>query len=109
MADVGTKLVFEDERIKVWEFFLEAGEQTECHTHELDYVFYVVEGAPLQVLNAEGEPTKKLHPRAGDVVAYTVADGKMCPAGGGPPVSATHAALNTGRARYREILIETKR
>ena len=39
MAGVGTQVVFEDEKIKVWEFALKPGERTPLHTHELEYVF----------------------------------------------------------------------
>jgi len=47
MTGVGSKIVFEDEKVKVWEFNLEPGEKTPLHTHELDYVFYVIDGANL--------------------------------------------------------------
>jgi quercetin dioxygenase-like cupin family protein len=44
MAEVGTKLVFENERIRVWEFTLQPGETIEAHKHEHDYFFYPLEG-----------------------------------------------------------------
>jgi beta-alanine degradation protein BauB len=47
MGDVGTKKLFEDERIILWEFALEPGERTACHTHDKDYLFYVLEGSTL--------------------------------------------------------------
>lgn len=40
LAGVGTNVLFEDDKIKVWEFILEPGEQTALHTHEMDYIFY---------------------------------------------------------------------
>ena len=40
MADVGTKLIFENEQVRVWEFTLQPGESTGSHHHELDYFFY---------------------------------------------------------------------
>ena len=33
MAGVGSKVVWEDDKIKVWEFALEPGEQTPGHCH----------------------------------------------------------------------------
>jgi len=46
MADVGTKLIFENDRVRVWEFTLAAGESIGAHTHEHDYFFYPIEGGP---------------------------------------------------------------
>lgn len=39
MAGVGSNVVWENDKIKVWEFNLEPGEQTPVHRHELDYIF----------------------------------------------------------------------
>ena len=48
MAEVGTKLVFENERVRVWEFTLQPGETIPAHTHDHDYFFYRIEGGTLQ-------------------------------------------------------------
>ena len=53
MAGVGSNVVFEDDKIKVWKFNLEPGEQTAVHTHEMEYVFYVIKGSTLEVFDAE--------------------------------------------------------
>ena len=42
MSEVGTKVVFEDDKIKVWELNLEPGERTAVHTHEMDYVLSLI-------------------------------------------------------------------
>ena len=39
MAEVGMKPVFENERVRVWEFTLQAGETVETHKHDHDYIF----------------------------------------------------------------------
>ena len=49
MAGVGTTKVFENDKIIVWEFVLAPGDTTPIHSHEHDYIFYVLDGAPLQV------------------------------------------------------------
>jgi quercetin dioxygenase-like cupin family protein len=33
MADVGTRLVFENERVRVWEFTLQPGETVDAHRY----------------------------------------------------------------------------
>ena len=54
MSEVGTKLVFENDRIKVWEFTLAPGETIGAHTHKHDYFFYPLEGSTLEVTRANG-------------------------------------------------------
>ena len=69
MAGVGSNVVLEDDKIKVWEFNLEPGEQTPVHTHELEYIFYVINGTTLEVFDADGKPLQPLILSDGDVVA----------------------------------------
>jgi quercetin dioxygenase-like cupin family protein len=92
MADVGTRLVFEDDRTKVWEFTLEAGESIEEHTHEYDYLFYVIEGSTLEVRRQTGVTQATLE--AGRVYRRPKGD--------------THSAKNVGPTRYHEVLVELK-
>jgi len=108
MAEIATKLVHEDDKVRVWELFLEPGETIERHTHVLDYLFYVFEGSTIQVFDAEGKPPAVLEPKAGDVLAFKVVGDQLVPAGGGEPIPATHSATNIGDKRYREVLVETK-
>ena len=37
MGDVGSYMVFENDKIMIWELVLEPGQQTACHTHRHDY------------------------------------------------------------------------
>ena len=52
MAEVGTKLIFENERVRVWEFTLQPGETIEAHKHDHAYFFYPLEGGTLEVTRA---------------------------------------------------------
>lgn len=92
MADVGTKLVFENERVRVWEFTLQPGESIETHHHELDYFFYPIQGATLEVSRASG--TTRLALNAGEVYFRKAGD--------------THGAKNIDAHRYHEVLVELK-
>jgi hypothetical protein len=40
MAEVGTRLIFENERVRVWEFTLQPGESIGTHHHDHDFFFY---------------------------------------------------------------------
>jgi mannose-6-phosphate isomerase-like protein (cupin superfamily) len=46
---VGTRLLFENERVRVWDFALAPGESLERHVHRTDYVYIVVSGGLLRV------------------------------------------------------------
>lgn len=47
MGEVGTKLLFEDERVRVWQVRLAPGEQGAVHRHELDHLLVqVASGSP---------------------------------------------------------------
>jgi len=109
IGNVGTTKVFENDKIIVWEFVLEPGAETPMHRHEHDYVFYVLDGAPLQVFDADGNDLGTLDASAGSVFALAM-DGEdlVSVDGKGHRVPALHKAKNTGTTRYREILVESK-
>lgn len=92
MAEIGTKLVFENERIRVWEFTLQPGETIKAHQHDLDYFFYPIEGGTLEVTRASGVTRATL--KAGEVYFRKGGD--------------THAAKNVDDHRYHEVLVELK-
>ena len=55
MAGVGSEKVFENDKVIVWNFTLEPGECTPLHTHEHNYMWYAIAGAPLQIYDEEGK------------------------------------------------------
>jgi predicted metal-dependent enzyme (double-stranded beta helix superfamily) len=109
MPGVGTHVVFEDEKIQVWEFALAPGEQTPVHTHEMEYVFDVIEGTTLEVFDAEGHPLAPLELKSGDAVPLRIEGEEIMVIGNESlRVPVTHSARNAGPTRDREILIEKK-
>jgi hypothetical protein len=109
MGDVGTTKIFEDDRVAIWEFLLEPGCRTPVHTHERDYVFYVLEGSRLEVFGANDEPLGAFDANTGDVFALACEQGELRSRDDkGLRAPATHSARNAGTSRYREILVETK-
>jgi quercetin dioxygenase-like cupin family protein len=92
MADVGTKVLFENDRVRVWEFTLQPGEATGAHTHGNAYFFYPIEGGTLEVTRASGVTRATLE--AGKVYFREAGD--------------THDAKNVDDHRYHEILVELK-
>ena len=99
LGDVATRLLFENDRVRVWEMDLAPGERSATHRHDLDYVLVQLEGDRIA---ADFEPDTAGERRGH--VEGTVEPGKtrFIPRGG------IETAVNVGARRYREILIELK-
>jgi hypothetical protein len=111
MAGVGSQKVFENDKVIVWNFVLEPGEETPIHTHELPYMWYAIEGAPLQIFDAQGNDLGTLLVPSGTVYSLKLENGfleVLSNPGKGVRVPATHKARNLGSTRYREVLVEYK-
>ncbi len=100
LGDIGSKVVYEDETVRVWRLKLAPGEESAIHRHELDHLLIQVAGDRIAVipeLDTEG-PYK--HELAADVVPGAVVHvGK-----GG-----VERARNLGDEAYLEIIVELKR
>src|SRR4051812_665874 len=97
---VGTKLLFENDRVRVWEMCLAPGERSTNHEHALDYVIVQVDGDRIAV-----DPDPKT---VGDYKDYLEVDVKRGFAlylekGG------IEAAVNPGKKTYYEIMVEFKK
>jgi quercetin dioxygenase-like cupin family protein len=92
MGDVGTKLIFENERVKVWEFTLEPGCSIGVHTHANDYLILPIETSMVEV-------TREGRVEAAEYTAGTVIWRHK---------GQTHDAKNIGPARYHQLLVELK-
>lgn len=99
LGEVATRLLFENERVKVWEMDLQPGEESALHHHDLDYLLVVLEGDRIAARSAGEGPGA----RAADIEA-TVFPGQVFYVKAG----ATETAVNVGRQRYHEILVELK-
>lgn len=95
---VGTELLFENDRIRVWDFKLEPGEESPLHTHKHDYVFvYVTPDNQLNIMVPNGQTIEQRSPEG--FVAYWEAGKEQ-------PPHWTHKAKNVGHEPHRQILIE---
>lgn len=111
MAGVGTTKVFENDKVIVWNFVLAPGEETPMHTHEHSYMWYAIEGAPLQVFDEQGHDLGTLEVPTGAIYSIKLENGTlevMSEPGKGVKVPATHKARNVGKTAYREVLVEYK-
>ena len=99
LGGVGTRVLFENDRVRVWEMDLAPGARSDTHRHDLDYVLVQIEGDRIA---AQPEPDSGGAYRA--YIEGDVAPGKtrFIERGG------IETAINIGARRYREILIELK-
>ncbi len=99
LGPVATRLLFENERVRVWEMDLAPGERSATHHHELDYVLVQIEGDRIA---ATPEPDT-----AGAFREYV--EGEVAPGKARYIVrGGIETAINVGQRRYREILVELK-
>ena len=99
LGGVASRVLFENERVRIWEMDLAPGARSDVHRHDVDYVLVQIEGDRIA---AQPEPDTQ-----GKYTEYIEADvvpGKthFIRRGG------IETAINVGGKRYREILIELK-
>lgn len=97
---IGDTIVFENDRVRVWELALDPGEESHVHEHQNDYLMICIEGDQVAGKATPGQP--QAYGRAGDFVDISTGPGHTLFVDGG--VSET--AVNTGTRRYRNILVE---
>ena len=95
-SQVGTKLLFENDRVRVWDLRLAPGESTGLHRHTTDYLYVVLGGGTLQGVDADGNNKPVQEMTDGDVVFRNI-DGKDI-----------HEAINIGDRDWRNIVVELK-
>ncbi len=97
LGDVGTKVIFEDDRVRVWKLALAPGERSAVHRHDHDHLLIQVHGDRVAV-----EPEPDTGGPYRDRLDATVIPGMVTfvPKGG------IETAVNTGDEQYYEIIVE---
>jgi len=99
LGPMGDRVVFENERVRIWELTIPPGADSNVHRHDLDYVLVILGGDRVA---AEQEPdTQSTLPpyfEADVVLGHAV----FVERGG------VETARNVGREPYSEIIIELK-
>jgi mannose-6-phosphate isomerase-like protein (cupin superfamily) len=111
MSGVGSQRLFENQQVIVWDFVLEPGEESPVHTHEHDYMYYVIEGSQLVLSDQAGAVLGEFEVESGSVFSLKL-EGEtleiVSDAFNGFKMPVTHKVANVGTTRYREILVESK-
>jgi hypothetical protein len=98
LGGVGTKLLHEDDRVRIWEMRLAPGEESPAHRHELEHILVVIDGDRIAAVP---------HVQSPPGTEYFVAEVQpgnfyRQPRGG------VEVARNVGDRTFHEILIELK-
>jgi hypothetical protein len=100
-GDVGTRLLFENDRVRVWEVALEPGQRSALHRHEHDYLMVQMAGDKVA---AEFEPDSGGTWAGESYVEGPVSEGTVIFADAG----GIETAVNVGTQTFREIVVELK-
>lgn len=99
LGGVGTRLVWENDRVRIWEMVLEPGERSALHEHTLDYLLIPLAGDRIGV---EVEPDTAGDYRESADFPVPIGKAQFIRRGG------IETAINSGVETYREILVELK-
>lgn len=97
LGGVGSRVLFEDERVRVWELILEPGEASALHRHEHDYYLAIFEGDLVAGVTPEGSEIPSF-------VGVVPPEGNLV----GIPKGGLEWAYNVGEKTYRELIFELK-
>lgn len=97
IGGVGSRVLFEDDNVRIWDMKLEPGEASDLHHHEHDYYLIIQSGDLVAGITPKGHP---LDPFVG----------KVPPEGNTVfvPKGNTEWAYNIGTKTYYEFLVELK-
>jgi beta-alanine degradation protein BauB len=90
---IGTRVLFENDKVRVWEVVLEPGEQQGFHHHTLPYVVIGIEPGHNRITSINGQ-VRETDERPGHIVFQEAGQ--------------IHNLENIGTTRYRNRLIEIK-
>lgn len=96
LGPVATRVVLENDRVRIWEMTLAPGEASPLHRHDLDYMIVLLEGDRIAAV-----PGPKSHRAARGA---EVLPGRVAYLSRGE----AEWAVNVGDRPYRELLIELK-
>jgi hypothetical protein len=96
---VGTRILFENDRVRVWELALEPGESLEKHIHRLDYVILVESGGLLRSADPDDPASHRDIQFEDDQVEFRQVGA----------VKIDNRLTNIGTKRHRNYVIELKR
>ncbi|HEX5267234.1 MAG TPA: hypothetical protein VFW24_10715 [Acidimicrobiales bacterium] len=99
LGGVATKVLLDNDRVRIWEMRLDPGQDSAVHRHDLDYVLVQIDGDRIA-----GVPEPDSQGQYNEYIEADVAPGNAIYIGRG----GVETARNVGKKPYYEILIELK-
>jgi hypothetical protein len=96
---VGERLMFENERVRVWDIDLAPGESLPEHIHHLDYMILVVSGGLIRFADPDNPTGYRDVQYEDDQVSFRAV---------GPGGKIDRDLTNIGTKRHRNFVIELK-
>ena len=99
LGGIATRLLMENDRVKIWEMDLAPGEESAVHEHTMDYILVLLEGdriAGVPEPDSAGPYNEYIEAEVEPGNYYYIEKGGI------------ETARNIGKKRYREIAIELK-
>ncbi len=96
LGAIATRVLYEDERVKIWDMSLAPGEASDLHTHENDYYLIMLQGDRVAGISKDGSEDIVLDIPPGPN-AFRIEKG------------GTEWAYNHGKEPFYEMLIEVKK
>jgi hypothetical protein len=96
LGPVGSRVLFENEWVRVWEIEVAPGDTLAMHHHTLSYVTVSLDEADLEAREDNGT-VRRNHRVLGDIQVTDVGKGQI------------HELQNVGQTHYRNRLIEFKK
>ncbi|PTA47646.1 hypothetical protein C8054_03810 [Micromonospora sp. RP3T] len=91
MVEVGTELVYQDDRVRIWTLDLAPGQETNIHQHPCDYVYVVLSPGQTETVCIDGTVLPG-DDKVGDAVYHEA----------GLP----HLLRNVGPTPYANVIVE---
>ena len=93
LGEIASVVLYENDKVKVWNLIVDPGESSDWHMHGNDYVTVVVEGGGLDVEYEDGTTSNN----PSEIGSWTFhGEHKI------------HRVTNTTNVRYKNVLIELK-
>lgn len=103
MGEVGSNLLFENERVAVWDMRLAPGQKEPVHEHKRDYLMIQISGDRVAA-DFEPECKGEWAAYAGQRLEADVVPGQVLYSGRG----GVESAVNVGNEEFFEIIVELK-
>jgi hypothetical protein len=97
ISNVGTKLLFQDDFVNIWEFRLAPQEQCHFHVHKLKYCFTNLSESVTQALDEDGKEVGSPNPQTKGQTVYVDKESL-----------GSHAVLNVGSTTFLQFIAEFK-